>query len=314
MRPPIAIDRQDIKDTASLIGGHLRRTPIIRVRPRDLGVAGGHVTLKLEYLQHAGSFKTRGAFANLMMRAVPAAGVAAASGGNHGAAVAYAAQALKIPARIFVPSIASPAKIERIRSYGADLVIAGHCYGDALDACTKWAAGSEALTVHAFDQRETVLGQGTLAMELSEQDPDLDSILVSVGGGGLISGVASWYRGSVRVIGVEPQDAPTMTAALAAGAPVDAPVGGIAADSLAPTRVGELNLTIAQTHVADIVQVSDADIALAQRLLWDTFRIVAEPGGSAALAAVVAGRYVPAPAERVGIVISGANTVIRHGP
>lgn len=314
MRPPLAIDRQDIAATAATIRRHVRQTPTIGVRPQDLGVAAGHLALKLEYLQHAGSFKTRGAFANLMGRDIPAAGVAAASGGNHGTAVAYAARALGIRARIFVPTIASPAKIERIRSYGADLVIVGDRYGDALEACTAWVAGSGAMAVHAFDQRETVLGQGTLAMELGQQDPTLDTVLVAVGGGGLVGGIASWYQGSVRVIGVEPEDAPTMTAALAAGRPVDAPVGGVAADSLAPTRVGDLNFAIARRHVAGMVRVTDEDIARAQRVLWETFRIIAEPGGSAAMAALLAGRYVPAPAERIGIVISGANTLVRHGP
>lgn len=313
MSAPLPIDRKDIEATRSVICEYVRRTPIINVRPQELGVAAGHVTLKLEYLQHAGSFKTRGAFANLMMRDIPAAGVAAASGGNHGTAVAYAARTLGIHARIFVPTIASPAKIERIRSYGADLVIVGDRYGDALEACTNWVAVSAAVSVHAFDQRETVLGQGSLAIELSQQNPALDTVLVSVGGGGLIGGIASWYQSSVRVIGVEPEDAPTMTAALAAGRPVDAPVGGLAADSLAPTRVGELNLAIARTHVAGIVRVTDEDIARSQQVLWEALRIVAEPGGSAALAALVAGRYQPAADERVGVVISGANMVVKAG-
>jgi threonine dehydratase len=311
MKVSLPIDRTEITAAASLIGPYIRHTPILHVRGQDLGVAAD-CTLKLEYHQYAGSFKTRGAFANLMTRRIPAAGVAAASGGNHGTAVAYAARTLGIRARIFVPAIASPAKIERIRGYGADLVVVGECYGDALEACTDWVASSRAMPVHAFDQRETVLGQATVAMELSQQDPALDSVLVSVGGGGLIGGIASWYQGAVRVIGVEPHDAPTMTAALAAGAPVDAPVGSIAADSLAPTRVGQLNLSIARVHVARMVLVSDDDIALAQRVLWEGLRIVAEPGGAAALAALVAGRYVPVAGERIGIVISGANTVINH--
>jgi threonine dehydratase len=307
MPMPLEIDQGEIRVVDSLIRPHIRRTPIIGVRPEDLGVTAGHVTLKLEYLQHAGSFKTRGAFANLVTRDIPAAGVAAASGGNHGTAVAYAARKLGIRARIFVPTIASPAKIQRIRSYGADLVVVGDRYGDALAACTDWLADSGAMSVHAFDQRETILGQGTLALELSGQDPAIHTVLVPVGGGGLIGGIASWYQKSVTVIGVEPEDAPTMTAAIAAGHPVDAPVGGKAADSLAPTRVGDLNFAIARTHVAGIVRITDEDIARAQHVLWESLRILAEPGGVAALAALLAGRYLPASHERIGIVISGAN-------
>ena len=308
----VAIDRHDIERTAARIGPHLRRTPVLRLNGSEIGVAAGGITLKLEFLQHAGAFKTRGAFANLLLRDIPAAGVAAASGGNHGVAVAYAAQQLGIRARVFVPTVASPAKIDRIRSYGADLVVHGDRYADALEACTAWVAGSQALAVHAFDQRETLLGQGTIAMELHEQDPALDTVLVAVGGGGLIGGVASWYRGDVRVIGVEPEGAPTLTHALAAGRPVDAPAGSVAADSLAPKRVGELVFPIAQAHVDSVILVSDENIVRAQELLWDALRIVAEPGGATACAALTSGRYRPSPGERVGVIISGANTVIRR--
>jgi threonine dehydratase len=304
-----SITREEILATASLIRPHIRRTPIIDVAGRDLGVDLDRVTLKLEYLQHAGSFKSRGAFTNLLMHDVPAAGVAAASGGNHGAAVAFAAQRLKIPAHIFVPTVASPAKIEQIRSYGAELVVGGDRYQDALDACNAWIATSGAMAVHAFDQRETLLGQGTLAAELSEQSPDLDALLVAVGGGGLIGGIAAWYQNDVRVVGVEPDGAPTLAMALDAGKPVDAPAGSIAADSLAPKRVGELMFPIAQQFVDRVVMVSDDDIRRTQAMLWDTLRIVAEPGGAAALSALASGRYAPA-GGRVGVVICGANTVI----
>jgi threonine dehydratase len=210
-------------------------------------------------------------------------------------------------AHIFVPTVSSPAKIDRIRAYGADLVIVGDRYADALSASEAWIASSGALAVHAFDQVETLLGQGTLGAELCDQAPSLDTILVAVGGGGLIGGVAAWYAGRARIIGVEPVSAPTLTEALKAGAPVDAPAGGMAADSLAPQRVGALMFPIAQRHLHRVVLVTDDEIRLAQRKLWEVVRIVAEPGGAAAVAALL-GAYIPAPDERVGVVISGGNT------
>src|SRR6266508_3673998 len=215
------IDRTDIERVYSVIQLYIRKTPVVEILGADLGLAPPRVILKLELLQRAGSFKTRGAFANLLTRPVPPAGVVAASGGNHGAAVAYAAMQLKVPAKIFVPTISSPAKIDRIRRYGADLVVGGERYADALAASEAYAAETGALAVHAFDQRETLLGQGTLALELDGQAPDLDTVLVAVGGGGLIGGIAAWYRGRVRVIGVEPALAPTLSDALRAGHPVD---------------------------------------------------------------------------------------------
>ncbi len=274
----------------------------------DFGLPAFPLTLKLELFQHAGSFKTRGAFANLLTRSIPAAGVVAASGGNHGAAVAYAAMQLGVPAHIFVPTVSSPAKISRIRGYGADLVVGGDRYADALAASQAFAARSGALPVHAFDQEETLLGQGTIGLELARQAPDLDTVLVSVGGGGLIGGIAAWCAGQPRVIGVEPETAPTLTQALAAGKPVDAEAGGIAADSLAPQRVGELMFPIARAHIARVVLVSDVAIRRAQEALWDGLRLVAEPGGAAAFSALLGGGYVPAPGERVGVLVSGGNT------
>ncbi|MBI3710186.1 MAG: threonine/serine dehydratase [Proteobacteria bacterium] len=303
------IDRERIATIYLRIQPHIRRTPVVEVDGADFGIPPIRVSLKLELLQHAGSFKTRGAFANLLTRDVPPAGVVAASGGNHGAAVAYAAMKLGKPAKIFVPSISSPAKVERIRGYGADLVVGGERYADALAASETWAGRSGAMPVHAFDQIETLLGQGTLGLETEEQVPDLDTLLVAVGGGGLIGGIAAWYAGRVRVIGVEPEAAPTLTKALAAGRPVDAEAGGIAADSLAPRRVGELMLPIAQRHVDRVVLVTDDAIRHAQEMLWRAVRIVAEPGGAAALAALLSGRYQPQPDERVGVVASGGNTV-----
>jgi threonine dehydratase len=303
-----AVNRERIAAAEALIRPHIRRTPVVETAGADWGIAAGRVLLKLEMLQCSGSFKARGAFANLLMRRVEGPGVAAASGGNHGVAVAYAAQKLGIAARIFLPAISSPAKMQRIRDAGAELVIAGERYADALAACDEWVAQSGALSIHAFDQVETMLGQGTLGRELEAQAP-LDTLLVSVGGGGLIGGVAAWYRGEVRVIGVEPEAAPTLTRALAAGRPVDAEAGGIAADSLAPRRIGERVFPLAQKYVDRVVLVTDEAIARAQQALWQELRIVVEPGGAAAFAALHSGHYRPAAGERVGVVLSGGNTV-----
>ncbi|HEY0934745.1 MAG TPA: serine/threonine dehydratase, partial [Trebonia sp.] len=247
-----------------------------------------------------------GAFANLLLRDVPPVGVAAASGGNHGVAVAYAAHRLGIPARIFVPTVSSPAKVERIRQL-ADLVVTGERYADALAAAEEWTAASGALSVHAYDGRETILGQATLALELDGQAGPLDTVLVPVGGGGLIAGIASYFAGTVRVIGVEPDGAPTLTRARAAGTPVDAPAGSIAVDALAPRRVGEVVFPVTQAYVQDVVLVDDDAIRGAQRTLWQTARIAAEPAASVGVAALLAGAYRPAPGERVAVVISGAN-------
>jgi threonine dehydratase len=274
----------------------------------DFGLDPFRIMLKLELFQHSGSFKARGAFANLLGRDVPQVGVAAASGGNHGAAVAYAAMKVGVPARIFVPAISSPAKIDRIREYGADLVVGGERYADALAASEAWVARSGALPVHAFDQVETLLGQGTIGLELEEQGAALDTLLVAVGGGGLIGGIAAWYAGGINIVGVEPEASPTLYRALTAGRPVDAEAGGLAADSLAPRRVGELMFPIAQRYVSRVVLVTDEAIRHAQEALWKVVRVVAEPGGAAALAALLSGRYRPEPEERVGVLVSGGNT------
>jgi threonine dehydratase len=303
------ITRESIAAAYRLVRPHIRRTPVLEANGGDFGLDPIALTFKLELTQHAGAFKTRGAFANLLMRQVPPAGVVAASGGNHGVAVAYAAMKLRIPAKIFLPTISSPAKIARIRDYGADLAVGGELYADALAASEAWVAQSGALAVHAFDQAETLLGQGGVGLELTEQAPDLDTLLVAVGGGGLIGGIAAWYAGRVKVVGVEPEASPTLARALASGRPVDAEAGGIAADSLAPRRVGTLMFPIAQRHVDRVVLVTDDAIRQAQKALWAAVRIVAEPGGAAAFAAVLSGRYRPQPGERVGVVVSGGNTV-----
>jgi threonine dehydratase len=302
------ISTDQILSTYQIIQPHIRRTPIVDVDAADFGVKAARLVLKLESLQHAGSFKSRGAFTHLLTRSVPPAGVVAASGGNHGAAVAYAAMKRQVPAKIFVPKIASSAKIQQISDYGADLVIGGERYADALAASEAWVAQSGALPIHAFDQEETLLGQGTVGLELEEQAGDITTLLVAVGGGGLIAGIAAWYQGRINVVGVEPEQAPTLTRALAAGRPVDAEAGGIAADSLAPRRVGELVFPIVQRHIGATVLVTDDAIRDAQRRLWKQLRVVAEPGGAAALAALISQRYVPGANERVAVLICGANT------
>ncbi|MFN2598953.1 MAG: threonine/serine dehydratase [Pyrinomonadaceae bacterium] len=303
------IDRAGIARVHDVVRAHVRRTPTVEVDGADFGLKDTPLTFKLEQLQHSGSFKARGALTNLLTREAPEAGVVAASGGNHGAAVAYAAHKLGVRARVFVPAISSPAKLARIRGYGAQLVVGGDLYADALAASEEWARESGAMVVHAFDQVETLLGQGTLGLELEEQAPALDTVLVAVGGGGLVGGVAAWYEGGAKIVGVEPEAAPTLERALAAGRPVDAPAGGYAADSLAPRRVGELMFPIAQQFVSGVVLVTDDAIREAQRRLWETLRVVAEPGGAATTAALLSGRYAPRAGERVGVVISGGNTV-----
>jgi len=301
--------RSEIARVHDIIRPCIRETPVLAASGSDVGLAPFPLTLKLEFLQHSGSFKVRGAFANLLTRPIPPAGVAAASGGNHGAAVAYAAMRLGIPARIFVPTVVSAAKLARIRACGATVVVSGDRYADALDACERFVAESQALPIHAFDQMETLLGQGTVARELDAQVPGAATVVVAVGGGGFIGGVAAWYAGrKTRVVGVEPVGAPTLTEALRAGKPVDAPAGGVAVDSLAPRRVGALMFPIAQQSIDRVLLVDDDEIVRAQQQLWDAFRIVVEPGGAAAFAALLAGRYTPARDEHVVVILCGGNT------
>jgi threonine dehydratase len=297
-----------IQQTENVIRPYIRRTPILEVAGADFGLDSIEIVFKLELFQHSGSFKARGAFTNILTRAVPAAGVVAASGGNHGAAVAFAAMTLQKPATIFVPSVASKTKLDRIRRYGAELVITGDRYADSLEASEAWTAESGALKIHAYEGTETLLGQGTLGLELEQQDPNLDSLLVAVGGGGLIGGVASWYQDRVKIVAVEPFAAPTLERALSAGRPVDAPAGGIAADSLAPRQVGQQMFPIAQKYVREVVLVSDEEILAAQKKLWESVRVIAEPGGAAAFAALLSGRYKAEPGERVGVIVCGGNT------
>ncbi|MBI4416469.1 MAG: threonine/serine dehydratase [Euryarchaeota archaeon] len=309
MRPweGAVLTRADIEAAHARIRAYVRRTPVVTLEPAALGLPC-RVTLKLESLQHTGSFKPRGAFNRVLSSRVPATGIIAASGGNHGAAVAYVARQLGFPAEIFVPEIASAPKVERIRAYGAKLVITGLTYADALEASLERAEKTGALMVHAYDQPEVLAGQGTIGLELEAQAPDLDALLVSVGGGGLIGGIAAWYAGRVRVVGVESEACPTFARALEAGKPVDVDVGGIAADSLGARRVGSHMFEVAQRFRLRSVLVTDAAIREAQRALWRHLRIVAEPGGAAGVAALLSGAYAPGEEEHVGVLISGANT------
>ena len=302
------LSRERIQATERVIRPYIRRTPILEVDGSEFGLDSIRIVFKLELFQHAGSFKARGAFTNMLTREVPAAGVVAASGGNHGAAVAFAAMKLGKPATIFVPSVASQAKLDRIRRCGAELIIAGDRYAESLEASQAWTRQSGALPIHAYEGDETLLGQGTLGLELEEQDPKLDSLLVAVGGGGLIGGVAAWYQNRVKIVAVEPTEAPTLHLALEAGRPVDSPAGGIAADSLAPRQVGQQMFPIAQRFVQSSLLVTDQEILDAQKRLWDATRIIAEPGGATAFAGLLSGRYKPERGERVGVIVCGGNT------
>jgi threonine dehydratase len=305
------VTRGDIAAAAARIAGHVRRTPVLAVPEGELG-QDFHMVLKLELLQHAGSFKPRGAF-NRILRArqdgaLPASGVIAASGGNHGAAVAYAARALGLVAEIFVPQHTPAAKIARIEGLGARLVRGGETYVEALAASRARQAETGAMEVHAFDHADVLTGQGTVAREFLEDAPGLTHLLVATGGGGLIGGMAAWAAGRVQVVSVEPTGCPGLHDALAAGKPVPSPVGGIAADALGARQVGALMFPVAQAHVSRAVLVEDDDIRAAQRLLWDRFRLVAEPGGATALAAVLSGAFAAPAGSRVGVLVCGSNT------
>jgi threonine dehydratase len=300
----------DIRSAYARILGRIRRTPILETDSPVPGAAP--LSLKLECLQATGSFKARGAFHNLLTRPAAAAGCATASGGNHGAAVAFAAQKLGIKARVFVPEIASPAKIAKIKAYGAEAVIGGASYAEAQQRCDAYVAETGALLIHPYDAVETIAGQGTLALEW-EEDLErlglkkLDTVLVAVGGGGLISGVAAWLQGRVKVVGVEPEGSRALHAALEANEPVDVSVKSLAADSLGAKRVGDLNFDIARKLVSQVVLVEDIAIAEAQRRLWADVSVIAEPGGAAAFAALASGAYRPQREERVGVLVCGSN-------
>ncbi|MHB1217884.1 MAG: threonine/serine dehydratase [Alphaproteobacteria bacterium] len=300
------ISPDDIERAATRIAPHMRETPVMALERQAFGVAAA-VTLKLELLQHTGSFKPRGAFNRILSSQVPTAGVIAASGGNHGLATAFAARSLGHRAEIFVPEISSPVKVARLRGYGAAVHVGGASYAEAFAASEARVKETGALVVHAYDQPEVLAGQGTVGREFERQAPGLDTILVAVGGGGLIGGVAAWYQGRTRIVGVEPEAAPSLARALEAGAPVNVAVGGVAADSLGAKRVGRLMFSVAQKHVERVVLVADDAIRAAQRALWETLRIAAEPGGATALAALLSGAYKPKTDERVGVLVCGGN-------
>lgn len=304
MSMPVTPD--DVRAAHGRIAAHIRRTPILDLPAGAFG-HDGPVSLKLELLQHAGSFKPRGAFNTLLKNPIPKAGVAAASGGNHGAAVAYAAMTLGVRAKIFVPEISSPAKVEAIRRFGAEVVVGGPRYADALIACSAYIAETGALSVHAYDAIDTIAGQGSVALEWDEDGRGIDTALVAVGGGGLISGMGAFWRGRVKLVGVEPAGSRALDAALEAGGPVDVDVHSVAADSLGARNVGPLVHAICRAAVDRVALVEDPAIVEAQRVLWRDFRIAAEPGGAAALAALISGAYRPAPGERVGVLVCGAN-------
>lgn len=304
----LAINRETISRSYNRTRHHVRTTPTLAVSPRDIAGAFSELHLKLELLQHAGSFKARGAVTHFMLGDIPESGVISASGGNHGAAVAYAASAFNAPARIFVPEISAPAKKKLIQELGAELVVGGARYADALAASEQAASESGAKVLHAYDQPETLLGQGSVGLELEQQAPGLTTLLVAVGGGGLIGGIAAWYQGRLKIVAVEPETAPTLKAAIEAGKPVDVDVSGLAADSLGARRIGQLAFPLCQSFVEEAVTVTDDAIRNAQAVLWQKTRLMAEPGGAAALAALISGAYVPAEDERVGVIICGANT------
>ncbi|MQA75547.1 MAG: pyridoxal-phosphate dependent enzyme [Solirubrobacterales bacterium] len=303
---PAGVGPAEVEAAAERIGGRVRETPVIALEPGALGV-DAELTLKLELLQHTGSFKPRGAFSAMLAADVPAAGVYAASGGNFALAVAHAAARLGHPATIFVPEASPPAKVERLRRGTCEVVVVGALYDDALAVCSERAARAGGLELHAFDDPLVVAGQGTCARELDRQAPGLDTVLVAVGGGGLAGGTCAWYTDRARIVAVEPERAPTLARARAAGAPVEVEVGGLAADSLGARRIGAHPWRALEAWADESVLVSDESIRAAQRLLWDQVRVAAEPGGATALAALLSGAYAPAAGERVGVLVCGAN-------
>ena len=300
------VTRKEIQEAYGRIRNHIRRTPVLELE-EGAPANGARVVLKLELMQQAGSFKLRGAFNCVLSSQVPEAGIIAASGGNHGAAVACVAQHLGHRAEIFVPTISSPAKVDRLRQFEAHITITGKNYAEALAASRERLARTGALSVHAYDDPRTVAGAGTAGLEMDEQAPGLDTVLIAVGGGGLISGVAAWFENRVRVIGVEPVASPTLAKTLEAGHLIDVETGGLAADSLGATRIGDVNFPLIQRYVERVVLVTDDQIREAQRFLWKNARVAAEPGGAAATAAVLSGAYQAKPGERIGVMVSGGN-------
>ena len=287
--------------------GFLRETPLLKLPGAALGVDCAQVWLKLEHLQTGGSFKARGMLNRLLAHPIPASGVIVASGGNAGIATAAAAQALGVRCEVFVPTVSSPAKRERLRALGADVVVTGDVYAEALAACLARQQDTGALLTHAYDQPEVVQGAGTLAMEIEAQAGVPDSVLVSVGGGGLIAGIAAWFVQRSRVVALEPELAPTLFRAREAGQPVDVTVGGIAADSLGARRIGAIAWDVTRAHVKDALLLPDAAIRDAQRWLWKELKLAVEPAAALGLAALHGGAFRPKPGDTVCLVICGAN-------
>ncbi len=306
-----AVTRADVEAAYALIAPHIRRTPMIEVAPRDLGLPDTlpPLAFKLEQLQHSGSFKARGAMNNILSAEIPKAGVTAASGGNHGAALAFAARHAGVPCTIFVFDFTPAAKADRIRSYGADVRPVSGGFDALMETATAFAAETGALTVHAYDAPGTLAGQGTVALEFVEQARP-DTLLVATGGGGLIGGMAAYVEDRTKVVSVEPEAAPTLYRALEAGRPVPSLAGGVAADSLGPGQIGKLMFPIAQNHIDEAVLVPEDAIRDAWALLWDRLRNAVEPGGAVALAALLSGAYRPEPTEKLGVLLCGANTDI----
>jgi threonine dehydratase len=300
------ISRKDVEAAWSLIRPHVRRTPAIELPEGSLGHRQP-MALKLESLQVSGTFKGRGAFHKLLASTVPPAGVIAASGGNHGIAVAYAARALGHTAEIFVPTISSPAKVARLKSYGAVVHQVGAVYAEARAACDKRAAETGALMVQAYEDPVVFAGAGSVALEFARQ-ASFDTLLVAVGGGGLIAGCAAAIGEGTKIVAVETEGTPTLHEALKAGHPVDVKISGIAADALGASRIGTPNFEVAKKLVAESVLVSDDAVRKAQRALWEELHVVAEPSGAAGVAALMTGAYRRAAGERVATLICGANT------
>ena len=298
----------EIKAARQRVAPHVRQTPVMVCNNL---IAGMSIEIKLEHMQHTGSFKARGAFNSLLSTDVPASGVVAASGGNHGAAVAYAANQLGHKASIFVPDIAGPAKIELIRQSGIEPVVVTGAYVDALREANKLIDEGGAMSIHAYDGYGTVIGQGTCMAEWEDQGLQADTVLIAVGGGGLIGGALGWLQGRRKIVGVEPEAACTMHAARAAGQPVDVAVSGVAANALGAGRLGDVTFGLTREFAVENILVTDDAIIEAQVLLWNRLRIAVEPAGATGLAALISGAYVPAPNEKVALLLCGANLVMK---
>ncbi|MBB6406924.1 threonine/serine dehydratase [Arthrobacter sp. AZCC_0090] len=304
------ITRVDVDEAAARISGRIRRTPVFEA---DVGTVPGHLWFKCEFMQHTGTFKARGAFNRVLAsrergELKDEVGIVVASGGNAGLANAYAAAQLGVPATVFVPETAPAVKVKKLKASGATVVQRGTEYAEAFEAALDYAAETGAVYCHAYDQAEIAAGAGTVGSELLEQLGEVDTILVAVGGGGLMAGIAAAVEGRARVVGVEPDNAPTLYSALAVGAPVDVAVSGIAADSLGARQIGRIGFEVAVRTGVRTVLVSDDDIAAARSLLWEQYRIVVEHGAAAAFAALNSGAYVPEVGERVAVILCGANT------